>query len=183
MSAVQQLGPPAAELPSVAAPLLPFLGLHPDLAPPSPQVQPQPSPQLPSESQPVRCIDAQTSLHQEAQLDADSAAALALPPVLMPRHRMYQLTEKGILDVTGVSLVGMLTQLNLHGSALKRIEVSTMTALRPSALPLLKVCQEKFLAIAVQLGGHSLSKVSRFVCFMIGVVSTVSQNFPSTFGS
>lgn len=58
------------------------------------------------------------------QLDAESAAALALPPVLLPRHRTYQLSEKGILEMTGISLLGMLTQLNLHGSALKKIEAS-----------------------------------------------------------
>lgn len=70
---------------------------------------------------PAQC---QTFISQEVQLDTDSAAALALPPVLLPRHRTYQLSEKGILEMTGVSLIGMLTQLNLHGSALKKLEAS-----------------------------------------------------------
>lgn len=61
---------------------------------------------------------------QEVLLDTDAAAALALPPVLLPRHRTYQLSERGVLEMTGVSMIGMLTQLNLHGSALKKIEAS-----------------------------------------------------------
>lgn len=112
----------ASELPHIAAPLTPFLAACP------PQ-NPSPSTDPPSPTQQAR-RDSQSPHHasstvQEVQLDAESAAALALPPVLQPRHRMYQLSEKGILEMTGVSLLGMLTQLNLHGSALKRIEVAS----------------------------------------------------------
>ena len=114
-TSVHQKCPLAAELPHIAAPLLPFLALCQD---------PGSSSQGPPAAQPLQRTDTQISVTQEVQLDADSAAALALPPVLMPRHRTYQLTEKGILEMTGVSLLGMLTQLNLHGSALKRIEVN-----------------------------------------------------------
>ena len=79
------------------------------------------------DSPPPTQLEAETTrglVTQEVLLDADSAAALALPPVLLPRHRTYQLSEKGVLEMTGVSLIGMLTQLNLHGSALKKIEAS-----------------------------------------------------------
>ncbi|DBA94023.1 TPA: Leucine-rich repeat-containing protein 9 [Trebouxia sp. C0004] len=112
----------ASELPHIAAPLIPFLTFCPtqDLSgltdthlSPHQDLGGSPSPQQ---------SHINTLVAQESQLCAESAAALALPPVLQPRHRMYQLSEKGILEMTGVSLLGMLTQLNLHGSALKRIE-------------------------------------------------------------
>lgn len=56
-------------------------------------------------------------------LDTDATAAVAMPPQLPARPRLYQLSEKAILSATGISMLGLLTQLNLHGSALKRIEV------------------------------------------------------------
>ncbi len=123
----QQLSTPlASELPHIAAPLTPFLAFCPALGPSPSMGTPPPTQQSPRGSPLPRRTDSNTMLTQEFQLDADSAAALALPPVLLPRHRMYQLSEKGILEMTGVSLLGMLTQLNLHGSALKRIEVSVL---------------------------------------------------------
>lgn len=117
----QPLSPLALELPHVAAPLATFLAL-------SPALDPSPSVSTPGGSQQdasgsAQHTDSDTLVTQEVQLDADSAAALTLPPILMPRHCTYQLSEKGILEMTGISLLGMLTQLNLHGSALKKIEV------------------------------------------------------------
>ena len=122
---VHQKCPLAIELPYIAAPLLPFLALGLGLD--------SSSSQDPLAAQSLHRADIQTSVTQDVQLDADSAAALALPPVLMPRHRTYQLTEKGILEMTGVSLLGMLTHLNLHGSALKRIEVKLHSGITYSA--------------------------------------------------
>ncbi len=117
----------ASELPHIAAPLIPFLAFCPTQAPPGlTDTHLSPHQDL-GGSQSLRQPHVNTLIAQESQLDAESAAALALPPVLQPRHRMYQLSEKGILEMTGVSLLGMLTQLNLHGSALKRIEVSCST--------------------------------------------------------
>ena len=117
----------ASELPHIAAPLMPFLTFCPTQDPPGlTDTHLSPHQDL-GGSQSPRQPQISTLAAQESQLDADSAAALALPPVLQPRHRMYQLSEKGILEMTGVSLLGMLTQLNLHGSALKRIEVSCST--------------------------------------------------------
>jgi hypothetical protein len=117
----------ASELPHIAAPLIPFLTFCPTQDPPGlTDTHLSPHQDL-GGSQSPRQPQISTLGAQESQLDAESAAALALPPVLQPRHRMYQLSEKGILEMTGVSLLGMLTQLNLHGSALKRIEVSCST--------------------------------------------------------
>ena len=110
------LSPLALELPRVAAPLIPFLALSPAL-----DLQSAPAS---SKQQSVQSSSNDAPGEAETRLDAESAAALALPPVLLPRHRTYQLSEKGILEMTGVSLMGMLTQLNLHGSALKKIEAS-----------------------------------------------------------
>ena len=118
---------PASELPHIAAPLTPFLAFCSALESSTPMGTPRSSQQDPSWSQSPRCTHSSSLVTQDVQLDADSAAALALPPVLLPRHRMYQLSEKGILEMTGVSQPGMLTQLNLHGSALKRIEVSLLS--------------------------------------------------------
>lgn len=116
----QPLSQLAAELPHIAAPLAAFLALHSAHAPVGASTG---APTSPPQSSPVS-PQRQSLLTQEVQVDDDSSAALALPPVLLPRHRTYQLTEKGILEYTGVSLIGMLTQLNLHGSALKKLEVS-----------------------------------------------------------
>lgn len=116
----QPLSQLASELPHIAAPLAAFLALCPAQTPVG---APMGSPASPLQSSPVSA-QRQALLTREVQLDGDSAAAVALPPVLLPRHRTYQLSEKGILDYTGVSLIGMLTQLNLHGSALKKLEVS-----------------------------------------------------------
>ena len=115
----QPLSQLVSELPHIAAPLAPFLAFCPvqtlSGSMDNSVLPPQDSPL------PAQC---QTLAAQDMQLDADSAAALELPPVLLPRHRTYQLSEKGILEMTGVSLIGMLTKLNLHGSALKKLEVS-----------------------------------------------------------
>ena len=127
-TATEQLSSLVTELPHVAAPLLPFITLGPNLDYSASQGAPHPSPEGTPGTLSGSHTDRQILPTQQAQLDDESAAALALPPVLMPRHRTYQLTEKGILEMTGVSLVGMLTQLNLHGSALKRIEVSHSAA-------------------------------------------------------
>lgn len=116
--------PLASELPHIAAPLAPFLALCPAQTP-SPSISAPPLPHQDAAPPTQRETDTTRGLvTQEVQLDADAAAALALPPVLPPGHRTYQLSEKGILEMTGVSLIGMLTQLNLHGSALKKIEAS-----------------------------------------------------------
>ena len=117
----------ASELPHIAAPLIPFLTFCPTQEPPGLTDTHLSPHQDMGRSQSPRQPHINPLVGQESQLDAESAAALALPPVLQPRHRMYQLSEKGILEMTGVSLLGMLTQLNLHGSALKRIEVSCST--------------------------------------------------------
>jgi len=118
----------ASELPHIAGPLIPFLTFCPSQDPSgSTDIHLSPHQDL-GGSQSLRQTQVNTLVAQESQLDAVSAAALALPPVLQPRHRMYQLSEKGILEMTGVSLLLMLTQLNLHGSALKRIEVSCLTS-------------------------------------------------------
>ena len=117
----------ASELPHIASPLIPFLTFCPTQDPPGLTNPPLSPHQDLGGSQAPRQPQISTLVAQESQLDAESAAALALPPVLQSRHRMYQLSEKGILEMTGVSLLGMLTQLNLHGSALKRIEVSCST--------------------------------------------------------
>ena len=115
----------ASELPHIAAPLVPFLTFCPTQDhSSSTNTHLSTTHQGLGGSQSPRQSHANTLGAQDSQLDAESAAALALPPVLQPRHRMYQLSEKGILEMTGVSVLGMLTQLNLHGSALKRIEVS-----------------------------------------------------------
>ncbi|DBA66636.1 TPA: Leucine-rich repeat-containing protein 9 [Trebouxia sp. C0005] len=113
----------ASELPHIAAPLVPFLTFCPTQDhSSSTNTHLSTTHQGLGGSQSPRQSHANTLGAQDSQLDAESAAALALPPVLQPRHRMYQLSEKGILEMTGVSVLGMLTQLNLHGSALKRIE-------------------------------------------------------------
>lgn len=57
-------------------------------------------------------------------LEASAAAAIALPPLLPPRPRLYQLSERAVLAATGCSMLALLTHLNLHGSALKKIEAS-----------------------------------------------------------
>lgn len=61
-----------------------------------------------------------------AGLAAEEAAAVAMLPQLAGRLRLYQLSEKAVLSRTGGSMLGLLTQLNLHGSALKKIEVSCL---------------------------------------------------------
>ena len=133
-----------SELPHIAAPLIPFLAFCPAQTPSGPPmgnpVSPPQDSSLPAQRH--------TLVSQDVQLDADSAAALALPPVLLPRHRTYQLSEKGILEMTGVSLIGMLTQLNLHGSALKKIEASCWcnTADSHSLILHLHICQAQLTA-------------------------------------
>lgn len=122
-SAQQPPCPLASELPHIAAPLAPFLTLCPAQTP----TPPMGTPTLPQQDSPPAQLETDTMrglVTQEVLLNADAAAALALPPVLLPRHRTYQLSEKGVLEMTGVSMIGMLTQLNLHGSALKKIEAS-----------------------------------------------------------
>lgn len=116
----QPLSQLVSELPHIAAPLAPFLAFCPVQTPSGVSMG---NSVLPPQDSPSPAQH-QTYAPQDMQLDADSAAALGLPPVLLPRHRTYQLSEKGILEMTGVSLIGMLTQLNLHGSALKKLEVS-----------------------------------------------------------
>ena len=118
-ASLQPLSQLVSELPHIAAPLAPFLALCPAQTP-SPPMSTLTTPRQDS-SPPAQH---RMLVPQEVQLDAETAAALALPPVLLPRHRTYQLSENGILEMTGVSLIGMLTQLNLHGSALKKIEAS-----------------------------------------------------------
>ncbi len=136
----------ASELPHIAAPLIPFLTFCPTQdAPGLTNTHLSPHQNL-GGSQSPRQPHISTLVAQESQLDAESAAALALPPVLQPRHRMYQLSEKGILEMTGVSLLGMLTQLNLHGSALKRIEVScsTLRIMTMTSVVLLNGCMQRW---------------------------------------
>ena len=101
----------ASELPQIAAPLISFISLT-----------------EPSDSTPATTPPHQSALYLDLQspahlgLDAEVAAAIAMPPHLPARPRLYQLSDKAILNATGITMLGLLTQLNLHGSALKKIE-------------------------------------------------------------
>ena len=102
----------ASELPQIAAPLSSFIVF----AEPSDLTSGTTAP-YPSASH----LDLQSPADPE--VDAEVAAAIAMPPQLPARPRLYQLSEKAILSATGASMLGLLTHMNLHGSALKKLEV------------------------------------------------------------
>lgn len=106
----------ASELPQIAAPLSSFTISAEPLDVTSGTSAPHPS---------ASHLDLHSPAHPA--LDAEVAAAIAMPPQLPVRPRLYQLSEKAILSATGGSMLGLLTQVNLHGSALKKIEVPLCT--------------------------------------------------------
>ena len=103
----------AAELPHVAAPLSAYIASAD-----------QSDSNFQSSGLQPSSLQMQPPLAASAGLAAEEAAAVAMLPQLAGRPRLYQLSEKAVLSRTGGSMLGLLTQLNLHGSALKKIEVS-----------------------------------------------------------
>lgn len=102
----------ASELPQLAAPLSAYLAVADqiDAAPDSLALQ-------------TSALHVGDPFAGGPSMGAAATAAIAMAPHLPARPRLYQLSESALLSATGASMLGMLTQLNLHGSALKRIEV------------------------------------------------------------